>query len=121
MVTRRPSMSSSLTKRDRYLRRTYNITEEEYRLILYEQRGRCGACNRQQSEFKTRLAVDHDHRTGVVRGLLCYHCNRWVIGKHRPEKIIGAAEYLLAWPAHKVLGPGMRRVPERRKRGRTKA
>ena len=120
MATRRPSMSSSLTKRDKYLRRKYNITEEEYRLILYEQRGRCGACKRHQREFKTRLAVDHDHLTGLVRGLLCYHCNRWVIGKHRPEKIIGAAEYLVKLPARRILTDG-RCVTERRKRGRTKA
>ncbi len=110
------STNSSLTKRDKYLRLTYDITEVEYKAMLKTQRYRCGACSRHQSEFKTRLAVDHDHRTGIIRGLLCYHCNRWVIGKHRPEKIHGASDYLAGWPASLVIGE--RKVPERRKRGR---
>ena len=110
MATRRVS-KTSLSKRDRYLQRKYNITEVEYIQMLKYQDYRCGACKRHRNEFKRHLAVDHDHRTGVVRGLLCYHCNRWVIGKHRPEKIIGAANYLDEWPAQFVLRPGMRRVP----------
>ena len=119
MATQPHSMISSLTNRDRYLRRTYNITEAEYQKILKFQSYSCGACLRHQSELKTRLAVDHDHRTGRVRGLLCYHCNRWVIGKHSQEKIQGAADYLIELPAMDVIGK--RQVPERRKRGRTKA
>ncbi len=119
MATQPRSMSSSPTKRDRYLRKKYNISEAEYQWILKHQSYRCGACKRHRSEFKTRLAVDHDHLTGMVRGLLCYHCNRWVIAKHRPEKIWDAAAYLLELPAVEVIGK--RQVPERRKRGRTKA
>ena len=110
MSTRRVS-KTSLSNRDRYLRRTYNITEAEYNVIFKYQHSRCGACGKKKDEFTSHLAVDHDHRTGLVRGLLCYYCNRWVIGKHRPEKIIGAANYLDEWPAQFVLRPGMRRVP----------
>lgn len=103
MATRRVS-KTSLTKRDKYLRRKYGISEAEYNVMFKYQSGRCGACQRKKDEFTSHLAVDHDHRTGLIRGLLCYYCNRWVIGKHRPEKIIGAANYLDMPPAEGAIG-----------------
>lgn len=54
--------------------RTYGLTVEEYDEILETQGGVCAIC---QNECATgrRLAVDHDHETGIVRGLLCHTCN----------------------------------------------
>jgi len=60
--------------RDDRLRRQYAITEETYAAIFKKQDGRCAICRCQQ--HYQRLAVDHDHKTGMVRGLLCVHCNR---------------------------------------------
>jgi hypothetical protein len=51
------------------LKAVYDITREEYEQLLAFQGGRCYVC-RQLPQSK-RLAVDHDHRTGAVRGLLC--------------------------------------------------
>lgn len=45
--------------------------------IYQTQKGACAVCHRHSSEFKRRLAVDHDHRTGVFRGLLCDRCNMY--------------------------------------------
>jgi hypothetical protein len=43
---------------------------------LYQiQQGKCAICLVHSTEFKRTLAVDHDHRTGMVRGLLCDGCN----------------------------------------------
>lgn len=43
---------------------------------LYQiQTGRCGICKTHQSELTKGLAVDHDHKTSIVRGLLCFDCN----------------------------------------------
>ena len=64
---------SQESRNDR-LQRQYSITEEQYNKILEKQNGRCAICNCQQ--HYQRLAVDHDHKTGMVRGLLCVHCNR---------------------------------------------
>lgn len=52
-----------------HVRRTYDITEAEYGELLEWQRGRCYVCG--QKPRVRRLAVDHDHQTGEVRGLLC--------------------------------------------------
>jgi hypothetical protein len=60
---------------------TYGITGEEYAALLRAQGGVCFICHRKPG--KKRLAVDHDHKTGAVRGLLCANnengCNRGVV------------------------------------------
>ena len=43
--------------------------------MFKEQYGCCAICGKHQSELKKALAVDHDHRTGKVRGLVCNMCN----------------------------------------------
>jgi len=55
------------------LRRTYGLTVEEYEAMLAAQGGVC-ACGNVCATSK-RLSVDHDHKTGRVRGLLCRRCN----------------------------------------------
>ena len=56
------------------------------------QQGRCKICKKHQSELPTALHVDHDHRTGFFRGLLCWNCNK-SIGYYELIKI-KAEEYL---------------------------
>jgi hypothetical protein len=52
------------------------VTDEQYERLLAAQGGHCALC---PSTPKTRrLHVDHDHRTGLVRGLLCHRCNRGI-------------------------------------------
>ena len=58
---------------------TYGITVEIYNLMWLTQRGLCAIClmpERAHNQYgPLRLAVDHDHETGKVRGLLCRSCN----------------------------------------------
>jgi hypothetical protein len=58
------------------LKRKFGITVEQYKLMFDKQEGKCNICERHQNEFKRALAVDHDHKTGRIRGLLCYKCNQ---------------------------------------------
>jgi len=53
----------------------YGLTPKDYDVMYEKQKGCCDICRRHQSEFKNRLAVDHDHETGKIRGLLCMVCN----------------------------------------------
>jgi hypothetical protein len=62
------------------LKRQYGITVEQFEQMMEEQGGCCKVCGRPPSEInghrhKKRLHVDHDHKTGQVRGLLCNSCN----------------------------------------------
>ena len=55
------------------IKRLYGLSYEEYKLIHIQQEGKCALCKK--SEMHRHLAVDHDHETGKVRGLLCQPCN----------------------------------------------
>lgn len=55
------------------LKRKYGLTQKEYTEMLDKQKGVCAICG---GVCTRRLAVDHDHETGKVRGLLCNNCNR---------------------------------------------
>ena len=57
--------------------RVYGLAPGEYTRLYEEQGGRCYICHLATGKTK-RLAVDHDHRTGKVRGLLCSPCNRYI-------------------------------------------
>lgn len=59
---------------DQYYFRTYGINLSDYNKLLQEQNNSCAICGCLCSSGK-RLAVDHDHATGKVRGLLCGNCN----------------------------------------------
>lgn len=83
------------TDRRGHLRRTYGISLEQYEELLDKQNGSCFVCERPQHMFNLKLAVDHDHKTGEIRGLLCSHCNQKIIGRERrPEIFKRAAQYL---------------------------
>ena len=58
-----------------YLEKKYDITLEQYNELLIKQDFCCAICGKHVSKCKKRLAVDHDHITGEVRGLLCMQCN----------------------------------------------
>lgn len=80
--------------REAHLKYTYGITTEDYNRILEEQNGKCAVCGKPPKT--TRLAVDHCHKTGKIRGLLCSYCNRRVIGRHTLEILEAAVRYLRA-------------------------
>lgn len=112
---------SKAAAREKRLNQTFAITTEEYDKILAYQDGRCAICRREPKPGK-RLAVDHDHQTGYVRGLLCYVDNRRVIGARSAAVLIKTAEYVQNPPARAALGrdvvaPG-RPAKKRRKRKR---
>ena len=63
--------------KDCHLRRLYGITLAEYNAMLIRQNNRCAGCNYATND----LRVDHDHNTGLIRGLLCNDCNL-TVGKY---------------------------------------
>lgn len=87
--------------RDRQLRKAYNITLEQYRAMLDDQRGVCLICG--LPDENKNLAVDHDHNCcpgrkscgKCIRGLLCSKCNQAIglLGDN-PELMEKAAAYV---------------------------
>lgn len=71
------------------------VTDEAYAELLARQGGGCAICGKPPKDGGRRLDVDHDHRTGEVRGLLCWTCNHFILGKYAtPAKLLAAARYL---------------------------
>lgn len=85
--------------REQWLRANYSITVGDYDYMFKKQNGVCAIC-KQPEVMKNqygliRLSVDHDHKTGKVRGLLCNRCNI-TLGKFEEDinLFLDAAEYL---------------------------
>lgn len=69
----------------------YNLTLEQYRAILQSQDGKCAIC---QSDTGVKFIVDHCHKTGKVRGILCRTCNTMLAGIETPGFIERSLAYL---------------------------
>lgn len=70
-------------KRCTNLYRNFKINARDYDIMFNNQKGRCAICetdtsHNHQNGNVTKLAVDHCHTTGEIRGLLCSKCNRGI-------------------------------------------
>ena len=81
-------------KRKHNLKTRYGLGIEEYDSRLADQNGKCAICGGEMDEGK-RLAVDHNHDTGAVRGIVHVRCNTAIaLFRDSPEICRRAAEYL---------------------------
>ena len=68
----------------------YVISKDEYEMILMQQGGHCAICKKTDE-----LCVDHDHKTGIVRGILCKKHNLGIgLLDDSPEILRAAANYI---------------------------
>jgi hypothetical protein len=84
------------------LKKSYGITIDEYDDIYDKQNGKCSICGKEEKAvirgIPLTLAVDHSHKTGKVRGLLCHKCNRAIGGLQDSVVLLRkAADYLEYW------------------------
>jgi len=78
-----------------HVRRTYDLTPEQFNNLLAEQANLCKICGQPDTSKRGVLHVDHCHKTGRVRGLLCFKCNI-ALGKFKddPQLLRNALAYL---------------------------
>ena len=81
------------------LKKRYNITVADYNELLCQQKGCCAICGQKETSKNKwglcQLAVDHDHNTGKVRGLLCTKCNLILgLAKDNIDILFKAINYL---------------------------
>lgn len=84
----------------------FKLTIEEWERLNAHQGGRCWICKKPQKSGK-RLAVDHCHKSGEIRSLLCSQCNR-LLGKIERlwslDDLTRVVPYLISPPARDALG-----------------
>ena len=86
-------------QRNNDLQYNHGINEAQYNQILKSQNSVCAICGQPETTIKHNktqaLAVDHNHKMGKVRGLLCHRCNR-ALGyfNDNPFLLVKAIKYL---------------------------
>jgi hypothetical protein len=85
-----PSINKNNVKKSKY-----KITIETFNQMLLNQEYRCKICNEHESNLNKILNIDHCHKTGKIRGLLCHKCNV-LLGFARDNKdiLLSAAKYI---------------------------
>lgn len=82
--------------RELHIAKRYGMSVEAYRLLLENHGGLCGICGNPETAKNKTLSVDHNHRTGKVRGLLCGRCNKTIGFFHEDLELLEKAKkYLL--------------------------
>lgn len=71
-------------RKEYFIRFKFNLSLEEYDAILLSQNGLCAICRETEKTANRSLAIDHCHKTGTIRGLLCGNCNQG-IGKFKDD------------------------------------
>ena len=73
-----PERAKLQSRKTRWKEQGINMTLSEYNQLFQDQLGCCAVCGTHQTEMNKALAVDHDHNTGEIRGLLCDKCNQGI-------------------------------------------
>ena len=80
--------------RKAHLKRRYGISEDLFQFLVDQQGNKCAICGKPEPT-RPVLSVDHNHRTGKVRGLLCSKCNLGLgYFQDNPTTLDKASEYL---------------------------
>lgn len=84
------------------VQRVYGLAPGEYQALYEFQDGRCPICLTATGTGAKRLAVDHDHVSGEVRGLLNARCNHDLLGFFDEAALLRAIQYLRDPPARRM-------------------
>ena len=108
-------MTTKEKAKDTRLRREFHTNLEEYNKVLKYQNYCCAICrkkfNKKGEPFV--LSVDHSHVSGLLRGLLCYVCNKFILGRFQDnvEILKSAVKYLDNPPFVEALGKKIYSAP----------
>lgn len=58
-----------------FIKRTYNVSKEAAVELFVKRQQSCEVCYRKWIPGEKALSIDHDHKTGQIRGILCHKCN----------------------------------------------
>jgi len=88
--------------KETYLLDNFNLSSANWQTVYDHQKGLCGVC---QQPLDNRIAnTDHCHKSGQVRGILCFNCNRSIREYFTIDFVTKILEYLKNPPATATLG-----------------
>lgn len=90
-----PRTECPQTNTESHRKYKYNLSAQAFKALYCAQNGICGIC-KSHLEFRSKkTCVDHDHATGMIRGVLCANCN-WALGHFRDSTkyLASAIDYL---------------------------
>jgi len=106
----RSTPEAKLRARAGHLKRKFGMTVEQYDVMLAAQGGGCCICGRPPRD-DISLHVDHDHSTGMIRGILCFRCNNALADfQEDPALLIKAAGYVSRSPGRDEVALARARV-----------
>lgn len=76
---------------------TGKLAEIERQKMSDAQGAKCAICGKTEEQEGRRLAIDHNHKSGKVRALLCFYCNKYLVGRYTIEKAEKLLNYLLTY------------------------
>ncbi len=94
----------SKAQRRKQVAKIYGMTEDDYYELLDFQGNKCAICGQQETNKsnvggKRHMSIDHNHETGVVRGILCSKCNSMLgYARDNPEILRKGADFVEAEP-----------------------
>lgn len=88
---RKQKPQSKTKKKDSYLKRVYGISLIDYQNLMAVQHGKCAICQTSKCRSGKAFAVDHCHKTGKIRSLLCQSCNTVLGSVQEDVNILKAA------------------------------
>jgi hypothetical protein len=74
-----------------YSRKQINEIREK---LIADHGDQCAICNKPRAAFKNKLSVDHNHKNNKIRGLLCFRCNKFILGRQTKETAQSILDYL---------------------------
>lgn len=105
---RAESLRRKAANHEKRVQETYGLKPGEYAKLYELQGGHCALCQRATGASR-KLSVDHDHATGLVRGLLCRPCNT-LLGHARDKvEFFRRCIMYLGHPPYKALQEGWER------------
>lgn len=77
-----------------YNKKTIDLMREG---LIAQHGNQCAICKKRRSAFKKNLSIDHNHKTGKIRGLLCFRCNKFAVGRNTIESARQILNYLVEY------------------------
>lgn len=94
------------------IKRVYGIERNQYEAL---RNSSCPICLRAYSDT-IKPVVDHNHKTGEIRGVICAYCNHRIVGRHTDSDLLYRVACYLSGPHTGLIVPKKKRKTRRKKR-----